>query len=323
MNLIDLPKIELHLHLDGSLHASRVKQFLHNEYSLTEVYEMLQVKNNCASLNEYLTCFSVPLKVLQTAANLTIAANDLKDDLIKDHVIYAEVRFAPLLHLNKGLSIEDAVKAVLKGFKHQKIKINLLLCLMRGSSYELNQATILVAKKFLHKGVCGLDLAGAENLYETSLYKKLFTYANKLNIPFTIHAGEASGKKSIKTAISFGASRIGHGINYEGDKQILTSLINKKIALEICPSSNLQTASIKTIKKLPLYELYKAGVIVTVNTDNRTVSNTNLVKEYTILLNNFDINMADLIKMNEYAIASSFLPIIEKETLLKDYRKLL
>ena len=160
-------------------------------------------------------------------------------------------------------------------------------------------------------------------MYDNLLYQDLFKYAKKLRIPFTIHAGEARGKESIKSAIEMGAKRIGHGLNYEEDLEIVNLLKKNKIALEMCPTSNIQTKAITDFKKYPLYKLYKNGIMTTINTDNRTVSNTNLSKEYELLLNNFPLTINDLIKMNEYAIKSSFLNNEDKNNLLDKYKKLL
>lgn len=317
----NIPKIELHVHLDGCLRAKTVKELLNSDIPLKEIETKLTVNKNCQDLNEYLEKFELPLQVLQTKENLKRVSYELGTDLINEHVIYAEIRFAPLLHLKKGLTIDEVVEAVIQGLNKSKLQYNLILCLMRGADKNLNYSTIKTAYTYLNKGVCALDLAGAESLYDNLLYVDLFKYAKKLGIPFTIHAGEASGKESIKTAIEMGAKRIGHGLNYEEDLEIINLLKENKIALEMCPTSNIQTKAITDFKNYPLYKLYKMGIMTTINTDNRTVSNTNLTKEYELLLNNFDLKIDDIIKMNEYAIDSAFLNNVDKEKLLIEYKK--
>lgn len=322
MNLKTIPKIELHLHLDGSVRYETTYELLNGNYSKEQIKQLMTV-NNCNNLNEYLEKFDLPLSILQTKENLTRVSYELCQDLEKENVIYAEIRFAPLLHLKNGLTIEEVVNSVLDGLNKSNIKTNLILCLMRGNEKSLNQETINIAKKYLNKGVCALDLAGAEGLYPNELYTDLFKEANKLNIPFTIHAGEASNKESMMSAIKMGAKRLGHGINYDNDLVLIDEIKKRNIALEICLTSNIQTKTIDNILSHPLYELYKKGVLTTINTDNRTVSNTTLTKEYELLLNNFNLTIDDIIKMNEYAIKSSFLSLTEKEKLLKKYHELL
>ena len=321
--MINIPKIELHVHLDGCLRSKTVKELLDSDVSLEEINKKLTVSKHCQSLNEYLEKFKLPIEVLQTKENLKRVSYELGLDLINDNVIYAEIRFAPLLHLKKGLKMNEVIDAVIEGLNETKLQYNLILCLMRGADENLNLATIDLAKKYLNKGVVAIDLAGAESLYDNLLYQDLFKYAKKLEIPFTIHAGEARGKESIKSAIEMGAKRIGHGLNYEEDLEIVNLLKKNKIALEMCPTSNIQTKAITDFKKYPLYKLYKNGIMTTINTDNRTVSNTNLSKEYELLLNNFPLTINDLIKMNEYAIKSSFLNDEDKNNLLAKYKKLL
>lgn len=317
----NIPKIELHIHLDGCLRAKTVKELLDSDIPLKEIETKLTVNQNCQNLNEYLKKFELPLQVLQTKENLKRVSYELGTDLINEHVIYAEIRFAPLLHLKKGLKIDEVVEAVIQGLNNSSLQYNLILCLMRGADKNLNYSTIKTAYKYLNKGVCALDLAGAENLYDNLLYADLFKYAKKLGIPFTIHAGEASGKESIKTAIEMGAKRIGHGLNYEGNSEIINLLKKNKIALEMCPTSNIQTKAITDFKNYPLFKLYKMGIMTTINTDNRTVSNTNLTKEYELLLSNFDLKIDDIIKMNEYAINAAFLSDKDKKKLLIEYKR--
>lgn len=316
MDLKKLSKIELHLHLDGSLRLDTVYELTNYQYSKEALKSMLMVQKN-SNLTEYLEKFTLPLKILQTKENLTRVSYELCEDLNKENVLYAEIRFAPLLH-TKNLTIEEAVTSVLKGLHKADIKTNLILCLMRGADEKLNLQTIEIAKKYLNKGVCALDLAGDENLYPNELYIDLFKYIEKLKIPFTIHAGEAKGKESIISALNMKAKRLGHGIKYENDLELIERLKKDKIALEMCPTSNVQTKAVIDIKKHPIYNLYKQGVLTTINTDNRTVSNTTLTKEYELILSN-DLTIDDIIKMNKYAIESSFLSLKEKEILLHEF----
>lgn len=307
-----MKKIELHIHLDGSLRPSTVAEILN--ISEEEAKEKMIVKNNNQDLTEYLTKFDLPIKVMQTKENLKRVAKELAEDLKLDDVIYAEVRFAPQKHTLKGLSLDDVITSVLEGFKSaNKIKINLILCIMRGDSFEKNKEVIELCKKYLNKGVVALDLAGDEKNYKTKNYKSLFEIANKENIPFTIHAGEADGPQSVLDAIDFGAKRIGHGIKSIEDEFVLKKIIDNNIALEVCPTSNVQTKVVNTYANHPVKKLYDKNVLVTINTDNNTVSNLTLSKEYVRLRKYFNFTDEDFLKFNINAIKASFISDIEKE----------
>ena len=307
-----MKKVELHIHLDGSLRPSTVAEILN--ISEEEAKEKMIVKNNNQDLTEYLTKFDLPIKVMQTKENLKRVAKELAEDLKLDDVIYAEVRFAPQKHTLKGLSLDDVITSVLEGFKSaNKIKINLILCMMRGDSFEKNKEVIELCKKYLNKGVVALDLAGDEKNYKTKNYKSLFEIANKENIPFTIHAGEADEPQSVLDAINFGAKRIGHGIRSIEDEVVLKKIIDNNIALEVCPTSNVQTKVVNTYANHPVKKLYDKNVLVTINTDNNTVSNLTLSKEYVKLRKYFNFTDEDFLKFNINAIKASFISDIEKE----------
>lgn len=312
-----MPKVELHCHLDGSLSINTASKILNIDREILK--RKMQANSNCTSLREYLKKFDIPISIMQTEEELELASIDLIKQLRVDNVIYAEIRFAPIFHTKEGLDIEQVVKSVLKGFENTNIKINLILCCMRGSSMEDNLKTIQVAKKFLNKGVVAIDLAGDELNYPNELYKYIFDMCDRLDIPFTIHSGESDGKRSIMTALLYKTKRIGHGINVEDDMQLINELIKQNITLEICPISNLQTKAVSDLKTHPIYKLYKMGVNVTVNTDNRTVSNTNLIKEYKLLYSTFDFNKEDFISFNLNAIEGSFMTKEEKEEIKRIY----
>lgn len=306
-----MKKIELHVHLDGSVRPKTVSELLN--YDIKDVESKMMVTSTTNNLTEYLTKFDLPIKAMQTKDNLKRIARELALDLKDDDVIYAEVRFAPILHTKEGLSLDEVVSSVLEGIKSvNEIKINLILCMMRGFSYEDNLKTIMVTKKFLNKGVAGLDLAGDEKKYQTINYKDLFMIAKDNNIPFTIHAGEADTSKSVLDAINFGAKRIGHGIAIVNDDKVLNLVKEKNVFLEVCPTSNVDTKAVLTYEKHPIKDLYLKGVKVTINTDDRTVSNITLSKEYEKLKECFDFNDEELLEMNINAISSSFMNEDEK-----------
>ena len=306
-----MKKIELHLHLDGSVRLNTASTIGNIKK------EDMIAKDKCTDLNDYLTKFDKVNEIMQTSETLEKFAYELAEDLKKDDVIYAEIRFAPIKHLKKGLTMDEVVQSVLNGLKKVDIKTNLILCLMRGESFQNNLYTIKTALKFLNKGVVAIDLAGAEAIYKTENYRELFTIAKDNNIPFTIHCGEADGTSSIKSAISFGTKRIGHGIRCLEDNDLVNEIISKNIALEICPTSNVQTNVVDVYKKHPIKKLYEKGVLTTINTDNRTVSNITLKEEYNKLKKAFDFTENDFLNMNINAINSAFISDEEKQELLK------
>ena len=307
-----MKKVELHVHLDGSVRPSTVSEIL--DISLEDAKKEMIVSKNNQNLSEYLTKFSLPLKVMQTKENLKRISKELALDLKKDEVIYAEVRFAPYFHTKEGLSYDEVVTSILEGIKEVTgIKINLILCMMRGVDFKYNLETINCAKRFLNNGVVALDLAGDEHNYETKEYEELFEIAKKENIPFTIHAGEADGRDSILSAIDFGTTRLGHGIICLEDRNTIKKIKDNKITLEICPTSNIQTKVFNSFKEYPIKKLLKENILITINTDNRTVSNTTLNKEYDILHKYFNLTNEDFLNFNINALNASFISEEEKE----------
>lgn len=317
MNLLGFPKIELHLHLDGSIRPSTVSDIL--KLNINEVKNDMIVDSSCNDLNEYLTKFNLPLKILQTKENLIKASQQLANDLKKDGVIYAEIRFAPILHTNECLSCEEVIEAIIEGISRVDIKINLIICLMRNVSEEDNYRVINAGIKYLNNRVVGFDLAGAEALYKTSNFENLFKYISKYNVPFTIHAGEADGINSIKSAIEFGAKRIGHGVRIMDDINMVKYARDNNITFEVCPTSNIDTKIYKKYSEHTIKKMYENKLNVTINTDNRTVSNITLTKEYEKLINTFKFTLEDLKIMNINAINASFISNIDKEKLKQEY----
>lgn len=311
----NLKKVEIHLHLDGSVRPTTISELLN--ISPDKAVQLSSIQAKCSSLSEYLEKFSLPLQIMQTKENLQRIAQELAEDLIKDNVIYAEIRFAPNKHRKNCLSLDDIITAVLDGLKRTTLKANLILCMMRGDDFYHNLEIINLAKKYLNKGVVALDLAGDEALYPTDKYAVLFDYAKSLNIPFTIHAGEADGPKSIEDAIMLGATRIGHGIRAIENEDTLKLLKEKNITLEICPQSNIDTNIYECLAKHPIKKLYEKGIKLTINTDNRTVSNTTLSKTYQELQTTFNFTIKDFQKINELALECAFISKKEKQDLLK------
>lgn len=309
--------IDLHLHLDGSLRPATVRELLNKTgknifASDEEAAQRLKVADDCRDLNEYLDKFMYPLAVLQNEENIERAVYELGLDLHNMGVEYAEIRFAPSLSTQKGLNENAVTKAAINGaIKAEKecmgLKLGLILCCMRGNLHEANFKTIETAGRLLGDHVCALDLAGAEAMFSTDMFEEEFRLAARKGIPFTIHAGEAAGPESIWKALEFGASRIGHGIRCIEDNTLVDYLARHEIPLEVCPTSNMQTKVFHDIKDYPIKEILLRGVHVTLNTDNMTVSGTNLSKERAFVSRHFDMTPKDLLLMEQYSRKAAFL----------------
>lgn len=313
----NLKKIELHIHLDGSISLELASTL--SGLSISEVKKKMIAKDKCENLSEYLTKFDFPCSLMQTKENLKLVAKDLVDRLALQNVIYAEIRFAPMFHINEGLTYEEVIDAVLEGLKsNNNIKTNLILCMMRGMPKEENLKTIEVASKYLNKGVVAIDLAGAEDKYPLDDYLDLFNIAKEKNIPFTIHAGENGSASEVAKAINIGATRIGHGIHSIESNEVLELIKENNILLEICPTSNVQTNTINNYQDHPIKKFYQQEIKISINTDNTTVSNISLTEEYLKLYNTFNFTLDDYRKMNDNAINCSFLSKEEKEQLINN-----
>lgn len=320
----DMPKIVLHLHLDGSIDMEDAYLWAKEDglkITKKELEQELQVNDDCHNLNDYLEKFDLPCKLLQTCERLEKTSYHLFLKLSKMNVKYAEVRFAPNKHLAKNLTLDDVVISVINGMNKANVETGIMggiiLSMMRGDSKEDNIRVINLAQKYLKKGVVAIDLAGAEAIYPTTDYVDLFRYAKIKGIPFTIHAGEAAGVESIKAALDAGAKRIGHGIRAIDDEAIQKIIIDKQVLLEVCMTSNYQTEAVKG--KHPIEKLYNNGIKISINTDNDTVSNIDINKEYTIILNETDLTMDDLGKCNKESIDYIFADQVVKDKLQKEF----
>ena len=320
----DMPKIVLHLHLDGSIDMEDAYLWAKEDglkITKKELEQELQVNDDCHNLNDYLEKFDLPCKLLQTCERLEKTSYHLFLKLSKMNVKYAEVRFAPNKHLAKKLTLDDVVISVINGMNKANVETGIMggiiLSMMRGDSKEDNIRVINLAQKYLKKGVVAIDLAGAEAIYPTIDYIDLFRYAKIKGIPFTIHAGEAAGVESIKAALDAGAQRIGHGIRAIDDEAIQKIIIDKQVLLEVCMTSNYQTEAVKG--KHPIEKLYNNGIKISINTDNDTVSNIDINKEYTKILNETDLTMDDLGKCNKESIDYIFADQIVKDKLQKEF----
>ena len=272
-------------------------------------------------MNDYLSKFDIPLEILKDREILKDAAFDYMKEAAKENVRYIEVRFDPITISTDSFSPEDAVQAVIEGIrgaeKEFNIKGNVILCAMRHFKIDVNRDILKLAEKYLNKGVCCVDLAGAEAVFPTSDFKELFSEARKKNIPFIIHAGETGDPNSIESAMEFGAVRIGHGIAMHGIRDLQDRVRNANITVEMCPTSNYQTKAVEG-DEYPLREFLDNGLHVTINTDNRTVSGTTLTDELELIQRISDISDEEIIELQKNAINASFADSDTKRDILKE-----
>ncbi len=290
--------IELHLHLDGAVtveiakELSRLQQITLPTEDDAELERLLSVPPECTSLNEFLECFALPLSLMQTPEGLREAVRLVADNIRAQGVVYAEIRFAPQLHTERGMTQEDAVRAALEGLQKTDMKANLILCCMRGSGNEAqNEETVELARKYLVQdgGVVAIDLAGAEALFPTANYRDLFAGAKEYGIPFTIHAGEADGAESVRLAVEYGAARIGHGVRICEDPATRELVKRLGIPLEMCPTSNRQTHSVEDMADYPFMAYLQDGIKVTINTDDPGIEGTTLADEFRYMERTFGL----------------------------------
>lgn len=301
-----LPKIDLHCHLDGSITLSCLESLLGRKVEKEEV----QVSSDCQNLAEYLEKFDLPLSCLQTEEGLRSAGRDFLLSLKEDNIKYAEVRFAPLLSVNDRLNCKRVIESVLEGLEQARnlcgIDYGVIVCAMRHHSEGDNLAMFRAAREYLSCGVCGGDLAGNEAAYPMENFKNLFAEVKRLQMPFTIHAGECGRAENIRQAILCGARRIGHGIAMRQNPQIKSLCRDKRIGIEMCPISNGQTRAVSDMSLYPMKEFLEEGLLVTLNTDNRTVSNTSIQKEMRFLMESQGISEQDLRQMTKNAVEAAF-----------------
>lgn len=337
MSKYPFPKIDLHCHLDGSFNIETVfdlanKQGIELPGKTLEGYKQFLVDcSNADSVNDYLKMFDDPLKVMQDKESITLITKEVIERLDSEGLTYVEIRFAPQLHTQKGLSQEDATEAVIEGYNqaksHVKVKVGFITCMMcvgdEKVNWDANAQTIEVCKKYLGKGVVGIDFAGAEGIVPLSNFKPLFDKINEYHLPLTCHAGDSQDWKTVEDAISFNPIRIGHGHHIYENPELCRIAAEKGIALEICPTSNVQCKTRESYKLHPAQNLLNMGIPVTINTDNPTLTRSTLEEEYDHCLNDMDFEEEDLILMNINSVRSSFMPENEKEELIKELEKYL
>ncbi|MCX2933621.1 adenosine deaminase [Mycobacterium sp. CVI_P3] len=341
------PKALLHDHLDGGLRPATVLdiagQIGYDGLPATEeaaLADWFRTAAHSGSLVRYLEPFAHTVAVMQSIDSLHRVAFECVEDLAADNVVYAEVRFAPELHIDGGLSLDEVVDAVLAGFADgekaaaadgRPIVVRCLVTAMRHAARSQEIAELAI--RFRDKGVVGFDIAGAEAGYPPTRHLDAFEYMRSHNARFTIHAGEAFGLPSIHEALAFcGADRLGHGVRIVDDIEVFPDgtgrlgrlaaiLRDKRIPLELCPSSNVQTGAVDSIANHPFDLLARLRFRVTVNTDNRLMSDTTMSQEMLRLVEAFGYGWSDLERFTINAMKSAFIHFDERLTIIDEVIK--
>lgn len=329
--LRQVPKVLLHDHLDGGLRPQTVidlaKETKYDKLPTTDPVKLAEWFYRGAtrgSLPLFLEGFEHTSGVMQTEESLERVAYEMLEDMKKDGVVYVETRFAPVFHAQKGLHHETVVRSVLNGLERGKrdfgVDYGLILCAMRNMEPHFSQEIAELAVDFRDRGVVGFDLAGEEGGYPPKKHVDAFHYIQRENFNITVHAGEAFGKESIWQAIQWcGAHRIGHATRLIEDMKVKDGevlnmgrlaqyVLDKRIPLEMCLTSNVHTGAVKSMKEHPFGIYYRYKFRVTLNTDDRLMSNITLTDEYQTAADVFDLKLDDLEKLTINAMKSAFMP---------------
>ncbi|MGD8858761.1 MAG: adenosine deaminase [Myxococcales bacterium] len=329
-----LPKTDLHVHLDGSLRLSTMLELAERQGVKLPADDedglrrAMRCGEHAGSLSKYLEAFTTTLSVMQTAEALYRVAYELAEDAARENVRYMEVRYAPMMHLRKGLRQVAVVESVMSGlrqaYEDHGIESNVIICGIRNISPEssLEMARLTVAYK--NRGVVAFDLAGAEYDHPAKHHKEAFQLIRYNNINCTIHAGEAFGPESIAQALHVcGAHRIGHGCRLREDGDLLHYINDHRIPLEVCPSSNVQTGAVESLAKHPLRLYHDLGLRVTINTDNRLITDTSVSRELWLCHTQMGFSAHDIARLILNGFKSAFLPFHVRHDYLRRIAPLL
>lgn len=326
--LRQLPKAELHCHLDGSLRANTLLE-LAREYKTTlpretadELARYMRA-DDAESLEDYLKLFDITISVMQTEDALERIAYELAEDAARDGVRYIEVRAAPILHVVQGLTLVQAVEAPLRGLRRAEkdfgISGRFIVCALRQYSGASSLEMARLAVEFKNEGVVAFDLAGAEKGNPASLHAAAFKHARENDLAVTVHAGEGDGPDSVRQAVHIcGANRIGHGTRLIEDPDLTQYVNDRRIGLEVCLTSNVQTRVADSYATHPLREYFDRGLNVTLNTDSRLISGTTLTDEYVYAAEHLGFSMDELAAIALNGFESAFLPWEERLMLIEE-----
>ncbi len=330
--ILALPKIDLHVHLDGSMRLSTILDLAKQDNirlpadNEEDLAKAMRLGEKVGSLTEYLKAFDITCSVLQGDGKLRRAAYELVEDAAAENVRYMEVRFAPVLHTREGLPLEAVMEAVLEGLQEGErkygVQSGVIICGIRNMSPEVSYKLAQLAVSYKNAGVVGFDLAGAEFNNPPKEHLKAFYLVTNNNLNVTLHAGEAAGAESIHQAIHYNkANRIGHGTRLFENGDLMNYVNDHRIALEVCLSSNVQTNAVPSLEAHPLPMYYRKGLRVTINTDNRLITNTTVTDELLIANREYGLSMLDIKKIIMNGFKSMFQPYSVRKRYLARMRE--
>lgn len=312
-----MPKAELHLHLDGSLRPATALELARERgldagMDLAAITRRLQAPAQVADQAQLLEAFELPIAIMQDADAISRITHELVEDVASDGTRYVEIRWAPALHVAGGLDLNTSIAAVVAGAAFGTattgIHVRLIAVALRSHPPQMSLAVALEAAGFIGDGLTGFDLAGREAAYpDPLLHRDAFEAARGAGLGITIHAGEWGGAAQVRRALSVGPSRIAHGAAAAEDPTLIEELIARDVTLDLCPTSNVQASIYPTLADHPLGRLHRAGVPVTLSTDDRTVSDLTLVREYVVAHSEIGLLAAELWAMNLHALRVAFL----------------
>jgi adenosine deaminase len=320
----DLPKIELHCHLDACVRLETARE-IGRELRLSlpdRLEDALVAPEVCASLFDYIRRLDLALEVMQRAADLTRIAAELVEDCARDGVVYAEVRFAPQLHTRRHLTPQQVVDAVHAGLtdgsRKHGVETGLILCCLRHQAPGEGLRVARLGAANTDK-VCALDLAGDEGGHpDAKPHVAAFELARQAGLHLTAHAGENAGAHSVREVLDLlGVERVGHGVRVVDDPALVDTLAAVDVALDMCPRSNVQTRAVASLADHPIDRLLKRGVRVTVSTDGRTTSATSVTREFERLGDQFGWGLAEFLACQRNAARAAFAPAPVREALLR------
>ena len=311
MKFKNLPKIELHIHLDCSLSYETVKR-LRPETTIDDFNNNFKASKSCSSLKQYIKCADNAISLMQSKESLELVMEDFFNQLIEDNVIYCEIRFAPLLHTEEGLNSREVLNIICNSMnilsKESGVITGLILCTLRHYSKEQSMETVKLVEEFKGKGVLGFDIAADEAGYPLDNHIDAFKYAVQNDINCTAHAGEAKGPESIwETIDKLKVKRIGHGVKCIKDPKLVKVLSENNYHLEVCVSSNIKTKTFNKIEDHPISQINESSISMSINTDGRTISDTDLTNEYKLISKKFGWSIEEFKKCNLEAIKHAFI----------------
>ena len=305
-----LPKVELHCHLDGSVPMETLKKLAQKQQFNMDLLDQVVAPEKCKDLVDYLKSFDIIQQLMQTYEQLEESAFATAEAAALENVRYMELRFAPSLHTEAGMTVSEVIAAVSEGVRRAMeqydIRVNLLVCGMRQYSSEDNLAMLSEVMKTEETLMVGFDMAGPEPDGANDHIEPLTTFATENGLQITLHAGECGCAYNVVQAIRLGAKRIGHGIALKTDEAAQALCVEQGTVIEMCPTSNIQTNAVEGWEDYPLLDFLEKGINCCINTDNRTVSNTTLTREYLLLAEHLGINYATMKLLNLNGLAGAF-----------------